>query len=57
LRAYGAHQIREHTSVIYGGGFRRALDLFQRRGVGADDGGLRLLVDACVARRGWPEGY
>jgi hypothetical protein len=57
LRAYGAHQIREHTSQIYGGGFRSALDLFQRKGAAADNGGLRLLVDACVARRGWPEGY
>jgi len=41
------HQIRTDTSAVYGDGFRRALELYQLRG-------LRALFDHVLRARAWP---
>ncbi|KAI8473875.1 MAG: hypothetical protein J3K34DRAFT_466141 [Monoraphidium minutum] len=47
LVSYFTHQIRTDTSPIYGDGFRRALELYQVRG-------LRALFDHVLRHKAWP---
>ncbi|GBF95244.1 hypothetical protein Rsub_08275 [Raphidocelis subcapitata] len=47
LASYLAHQVRSDPSPVYGDGFRRALELYQLRG-------LRPLLDHALSARAWP---
>jgi hypothetical protein len=45
-----SYQIRTDTSPVYGDGFRRALELYQLRG-------LRALFDHVLTQKAWPTGW
>lgn len=50
MLSYLTHQIRSDTSPVYGDGFRRALELYQIRG-------LRALFDHALRNRTWPTNW